>query len=504
MQKAYGIPHPRSGVYIQIQLEEIELLEPRRYGRLISTSGALAAGGLAICAVVLAVSPELRIGLLALGLLILGSGLFWDAREQTRQRSALAERTERLEAEKADVERLLSAAVSSQLRAGVNVDVKALIGELSRALGADIAVCYVLQRESGVLTPVATAGMAGSALSDLPLGPQADDQVNQVLSSGVPVAKPGSDRGAHRLLPRSVEAESILLLPMMIDDGPVGLIVLAAREPDRFSDKDIELAGATAASCATAIYNERLISNSRQALRHSTVVKEVALAVNSTLELSHILHLFLGKARGIVDYDRAAVALFEGESFRVAALVDAEGQRHRRPPNETQGRVVGSVYEGVRGGSIVARKLLGADDAFATQHPAEVRLGDAYSEVLVPLRSKGEVVGCVAFRSPTTGGFPEGLSPALYELANLGGMAITNSMVHAGTASQARHLDLLLNSLSEVSRKLTATTEGPTALERRTVATVAHLFDSPFAVLSRIGDGLHQVVATHGLETFEA
>ncbi|MHB8509692.1 MAG: sensor histidine kinase, partial [Candidatus Dormibacteria bacterium] len=50
----------------------------------------------------------------------------------------------------------------------------------------------------------------------------------------------------------------------------------------------------------------------------------------------------------------------------------------------------------------------------------------------------------------------------------------------------------------------TATTEGPKALERRTVATVAHLFDSPFAVLSRIGDGLHQVVATHGLETFEA
>jgi hypothetical protein len=87
---------------------------------------------------------------------------------------------------------------------------------------------------------------------------------------------------------------------------------------------------------------------------------------------------------------------------------------------------------------------------------------------------------------------------ALYELANLGGMAISNSIAHSGASSQARHLDLLLNSLSEVSRMLTATTEGPEALERRVVETVANLFHCEIAVLTRVEDGAHRVVAGFG------
>ena len=215
------------------------------------------------------------------------------------------------------------------------------------------------------------------------------------------------------------------------------------------------------------------MANSRQQLRHSTVIKEVALAVNSTLELSHVLHLFLGKARGIVDYDRASVVLFAENRYHVSALVDAEGGLRRRPHGDTQGPLADSVFEQVKGGTLVVRQNLSSGDEYATEAPEEARLGTTYDEVIVPLRSKGAVAGCVAFRSPRSGAFDDSIHAILYELANLGGMAIINSIAHSGAATQAKHLDLLLNSLSEVSRMLTATTEGPEALERRAVETVA-------------------------------
>ena len=66
------------------------------------------------------------------------------------------------------------------------------------------------------------------------------------------------------------------------------------------------------------------------------------------------------------------------------------------------------------------------------------------------------------------------------------------------TPGQGGRLDLLLGSLPEVSRMLTATTEGPAALEKRAVETVANLFQSEVAVLTRVERGDHKVVAVQG------
>ena len=240
------------------------------------------------------------------------------------------------------------------------------------------------------------------------------------------------------------------------------------------------------------------MASSRQQLQHSTVIKELALAVNSTLDLPHVLHLFLGKARGIVEYDRASIVLFDRDGYKVSALVDAEGGLRRRPHADNRGALAGSLYEAVKGGTLIVRHNLGAGDAFATEAPVTTRLGTTYSEVMVPLRSKGDIAGCVAFRSPRADAFADSTHAILYELANLGGGAISNSIARSGASSQARHLDLLLNSLSEVSRMLTATTEGPEALERRIAETVANLFHSEVAILTRVEDGVHRVVAAFG------
>jgi len=469
------------------------------------------AAGVAVVLLVLVavVRTDYRLALLAATLLVVAGGWVWTMREQARARAAAEAERQRMEGEYAQLEKLLDAALTAPGGRMVEVDLSAALREVASAIGADLAACYVLDNRAGVLVPVpGGVGVGPGTLHEYRVS-RAEEAVAGVLTTAEPFVKQdGSGTAAPRLVPKGYGAGSTLLVPMVADAEVVGILALAAPQPEMFTDKDIELARATADQCAVGLVREQLLDQSRAALKRSTVIKEVALAVNSTLDLHHILQLFLGKARGVIDYDRAAVVLFDGAMYEVAALVDADTGVARRPA-AARGALAGSVYDTVRAGILQVRHDLGEVDDYATESPGSVGLGQVYSEVLVPLRSKGEVAGCVAFRAPVGNGFPEATHPVLYELANLGGMAIANSIAHAGTQSQARHLDLLLGSLSDVSRMLTATTEGVDVLERRVAETVSTIFSSPAAVLTRVtsptddlaarpGDAQHRVAAAVG------
>jgi signal transduction histidine kinase len=475
--------------------------EQARLSQYLPDVAVFVAAVLAVAAAIVPAQAVTRMGILAAALVLIAVGWLWNMREQRHQRERSETRQARLVEEKQELERLLDAAITAQRGAGIEPNLHRVLAELGKSLRADVVACFMLHSDIGALRPAPGAfGVGPGSLHDIRLGGSLDDPLGGMLSSGQPLLLTGPD-ASPRFLPKGHGTGQVLLAPMIVESEPVGALVVGVPMGETLSDKDIDLAMAAASSCGVSLENERLLRSSRQQLRHSTVIKEVALAVNSTLELGHVLHLFLGKARGIVEYDRAAVVLFDGDTYRVEALVNAEGDLERRPQQQLRGSLAGSLYESVKSGTLSVRRALGPGDGYATEAPAEQRLGVEFSEALVPLRSKGEVVGCVVFRTPRAQGFPDADHGTLYELANLGGMAIANSITHSDTASQARHLDLLLGSLSEISRMLTATTEGPAALEVRAVETVASLFNSRVAVLSRVERGTHHVVAAFGTRT---
>ena len=474
---------------------------PRSLRRYIPEALAVMAGVLTVLAV-LPVAEAMRTALFAGALVIAILGWLWTMREQRHLKEAhekaQGDHVDRLAQEKARLERLLDGAISSQLGQGVQLDLAKSLADLARLLEAQIAACFLLEGDIGMLRPQAGVyGTGVGSLQDFLLTNNPEDPVNLVLSTATAASKVrGED--VPRIFPKGWGHGAVLLAPMVVKGEVVGLLAIGALSRDAFSARDCELATATGARCGAAIINERLMADSRQQLKHSIAIKELVLAVNSTLDLPHVLHLFLVKARGIVEYDRASIVLFDRDGYNVSALIDDAGGLLRRPPSGDRGQLAGSLYEAVKGGTLMVRHNLGAGDAFATEVPATARLGVTYSEVMVPLRSKGEIAGCVAFRSPLADAFADSMHAILYELAILGGMAISNSIAHSAASSQARHLDLLLKSLSEVSRMLTATTEGPEALERRVAETVANLFHSEVAVLTRVEDGAHRVVAGFG------
>jgi signal transduction histidine kinase len=472
----------------------------------LSELGAVLAVLLVVVVSVLAAPSELRLTLVGVALMIMGTGWLWTMRRERRVREEAAAKVARMEVEVAEAERVLQASLSSQAGKSIDADVGGSLRSLVRTLRAEAAICYTVDRERGLLTPMPGAvGMGPGSLHDYKLGSSRNTMVEEVMSSRRPYLRRDESGGAvPRLLPKGYTDGSVLIAPMIVDNEVVGVLAIAGEEPGLFSSKDIELAMATGTSCGIQLTNQQLLAQSRMQLRHSMVVKEVALAVNSTLDLDHVLQLFLGKAQGLVEYDRAAVALFDNGNYRVAMMVDGDGNTLHHTARAMRGSIAGSVFEQVERGSLVVREHLSHDDQFATTPPDDISLGTFYSEALVPVRARGKVAGCVAFRAAGVAAFPAAAQPVLYELANLGGMAISNSLTLRDSESQTRQLDLLLDALEDVSQTLTATTQGPAALERQVAETVATIFDSPLTALTRVSTGSHDIVATFPPETIEA
>src|SRR5207248_1556068 len=112
---------------------------------------------------------------------------------------------------------------------------------------------------------------------------------------------------------------------------------------------------------------------------------EATLAISSTLELKEVLGRLLDGLSRLVPYQRAAVLMKRGERYRVAAQRGYPEAAHA------------GVLEQVLPGGPVERAL-------ETEEPA---LGWGGSALVVPLVSRGEVVGLVALESNRTGAYDE-------------------------------------------------------------------------------------------------
>src|ERR1035437_4182770 len=378
---------------------------------------------------------------IGLGFFIFGiTKVLTDIRYLKTQLTNKVKKLEGVIAERDDYERLLTAATSSRLGAGLQTDIAQVLNGLVEGVGAEMGACYFFDSKTGVLTPQKAVGtVALGFLKATGLALVENDPLASVVINGNTILENSvgdqSKRGLqHRILPRNYVANSLLIVPMKIDSEVLGLFLLASQESNKFSQNDLSLALATATGTAAAMISARLLDTSQQQVRQAAIVKDLALAINSSLEVNQIAKLFLIKARALVSYDLAALILFDGDVYKVQVLVNDDGELVVK--EETEGRLSGSLYEKIKNGKILARRALGENDEYSTQKPLEIRLGNQFSEVLIPLKVKDQIAGCIAFRSPQSMAYPEKNNEDLYELASLGGMAISNAILYSSTLSQ--------------------------------------------------------------------
>jgi len=215
---------------------------------------------------------------------------------------------------------------------------------------------------------------------------------------------PGSD------FERRIGVHSMLVVPLRVNDQPIGQITLARYGTDRppFDDHDLELAQSLAGHASLAISNARRLADARRALVERARVEEQlrilaqasAEFTSATPDLNRLLEVMARRLGELV-----------GDLCFIRALSD-DGQLegpgavyHRDPEIETKARELMTrdrqpINDGVSGQAMRSGKALiskvNPNEFLATRSTSQRPLFDKVevtSIMAVPLSCRGEVIG---------------------------------------------------------------------------------------------------------------
>jgi signal transduction histidine kinase len=203
--------------------------------------------------------------------------------------------------------------------------------------------------------------------------------------------------------PRSIDLGQVrtaLGVPLLREGEPIGVISLARRRVEPFTERQIELVRTFADQAVIAIENTRLLTELRESLEQQQAIAEVLQVINSSPgDLAPVFDAMLEKAMRLCEAAFGELQTYEdGCLWDVAlhgvppALADF---RRRNPVIPTPGTVSGRIVEGM---NVVSVDDLMAEEAYRTgagQRRALVDLGGARSYLAVALRKDDKLLGAI-------------------------------------------------------------------------------------------------------------
>jgi class 3 adenylate cyclase len=314
------------------------------------------------------------------------------------------ERDEALEQQTAtsDVLRVISGS-SGELEAVF----KAMLENATRICGAKFGTLFL--REGDVFRIVAMHGLPPALVKerqrDPIIRPAPATALERALATKRPIQHADISKAPQYLnvptgyttsqFARLSGARTVLGVPMLKDNEPVGAILIYRQEVRPFTDKQIELVKNFAAQAVIAIENARLLNELRESLQQQTATSEVLKVISSSPgELKPVFETMLESAVRICGAKFGNLLLVEGDAFRHVALHGAPQayleERRREPVIRPR---PGSDLDRIRS----TKQIVNVAD-MQLEGPATaaiVELAGARTFLNVPMLKDNELIGTI-------------------------------------------------------------------------------------------------------------
>ena len=337
----------------------------------------------------------------------------------------------------------------------------------ARACGASRCTLFLLDKAGEALEPIMSQFASGRPAPELwrqlrqASDPQRVEDIPeavQVLRSRTPLYV--SDVRASTLPPQWIEpfgVGSVLLVPLVSGGerviGAMALDRQARGQP--FSEEQITLATAIAGQAAVAIERARLYQETARRLAHTQVLREVMMAAASTLDFDRVLLRTIETLHAAMRIEYISFAMPDegGEGLRFYPTQIGFSPQIQEVRLPLEGSICGLVYR--TGQSFLSRDV--SQVPFYYEGDSRVR-----SELAVPVRVGGRVIGVLDVESRQPNAFDEEDLSLYTALAGQLGVALENARLYEETARRLAQAQIL----REISQAAASTLDFDRVLER--------------------------------------
>jgi signal transduction histidine kinase/CheY-like chemotaxis protein len=241
---------------------------------------------------------------------------------------------------------------------------------------------------------------------------------------------------------------TFLAVPLLREGKPIGVLALARRRVEAFSEKQIELVTTFADQAVIAIENARLLNELRartseltRSVEELRALGEVSQAVNSTLDLQTVLDTIVARAAQISGTEAGAIYVFDEQQkeFQLSATFGMSDDMIAavRNMHAEISAAVGLLTETHEPSQTADLRDLPSTAV------NEIILRAGYrARLLVPLVRSGRVVGALVVRRKAPGEFPANTIELLETFAAQSALAIQNARLFSEIGEKSHQLEM--------------------------------------------------------------
>src|SRR5262245_24984712 len=258
-------------------------------------------------------------------------------------------------------------------------------------------------------------------------------------------------------------ARTVLAVPMLKENEPIGAIVIWRTEVRPFSDKQIALVENFASQAVIAIENTRLLNELRESLQQQTATADVLKIISSSPgQLTPVFNSMLENAVRICGAGFGTMFHFDGKRFDFAANYGTppalvELQTRRGPFMPPPGGILDRVLR--------TKQVAHSADYLAEQPQSPpVALGGARSAVAVPMLKDDQLVGGIVIYHKEVRPFSEKEIDLVKNFASQAVIAIENTRLLNELRQRTADLSEALDQQTATSEVLKVISSSPSDL----------------------------------------